>query len=376
MCDVSVTTDHAIDTVDDLLIYTNTNLTLPSSDYLSRSDTAEPDSNPVIPDTGSHMHRVRVTHFPAIRPPTVAPVTLPVTSGHLYRCYGTSRNGCTRISFPYLEDTLPVLTQLLTNLQQIQRIEAPEMLRAALGTSEMLPLIYWKKLDTTHYRDSPPDGACGWHTIAQIINRASTGRLLNLYTEQGLQKAAEILDNIRQISPYCSAEGLEGLQRAIPWIRSKKPNSRCTLSYEHQLICGDFAIFFPSQQATLFVQTSQAASGGDILMPNDPHREWLRLHTTTGNPEEGHAFHQCTFPLNKIEDISAGESFVQLSGGHFFLFPELRDEPFQCSTAIDDLARRLWDAVKGIETPLVIFPSQLDQLPNNRPGAMIEKIEV
>jgi len=90
-------------------------------------------------------------------------------------------------------------------------------------------------------------------------------------------------------------------------------------------------------------------------MPNDPHREWFRLHTMTGDPAEGHAFHLCTFPIDKIEDISAGVSFAQLSGGHFFLFSELRDESFQCATAIDDLARQLWDSVHGLSTPLVFF---------------------
>jgi hypothetical protein len=114
----------------------------------------------------------------------------------------------------------------------------------------------------------------------------------------------------------------------MSWIRQKRPNSGCSLSYEYQLICGDFATFFNTFQATLFVQTSNATIGGDLLMPMDPHREWLRLHTTTGDPAVGHAFHLCTFPIDKIENISEGVSFVQLSGGHFFLFPELRDESF------------------------------------------------
>jgi len=63
-------------------------------------------------------------------------------------------------------------------------------------------------------------------------------------------------------------------------------------------------------------------------MPNDPHRDWLRLHTKTVKPADGHAFHLFDFPLDKIEGISAGEFLVQLLGGR--LFPELSDEPFQC----------------------------------------------
>ena len=379
LCNTAVSTlDYdSRDTPYDEMSHENTHNILPTTDTLKNydADNVKLHSNHTISDSGHNTHRIKVTRYSASRPSTNTTVTPPDSSGQLYRCFGTSRNGSTRISFPYLEDTLPALTQLLTKLQQIQRIEAPAVLRASLGSTATLPLIYWKKLDTTHYRDSPPDGACGWHTVAQLINRESTGRLLNLYTVQGLQKAAEILNNIGQISPYCSPEGLEGIHRATSWIRQKNPHSSCTLPYEYQLICGDFATFFPSQQATLFVQTSQAASGGDLLMPNDPHREWLRLHTTTGDPTEGHAFHTCTFPIEKIEALSAGKSFAQLSGGHFFLFPELSDEPFQCSTAIDDLARQLWDSVKGLETPLVIFPSHLVQSPNSRSPALTERTD-
>jgi len=93
---------------------------------------------------GSNSHRVNVTSYPATRSPIEPQEILPASSGHLYRCFGTYRNGCTRISFPYLENTLPVLIKLLTNLQLIQRIDAPAMLRATLGTSETLPLIYLK----------------------------------------------------------------------------------------------------------------------------------------------------------------------------------------------------------------------------------------
>jgi len=147
MCAATVITveyDSTMDTSDDTMSFANTNNILLSPDIVNNydSDTFEPHSNPTISDNGLNTHHVKVTRYSAIRPSTKTTVTLPDSSGHLYRCFGVSRNGSAMIYFPYHEDTLPSLIQLLTNLQQIQRKEAPVMLRATLGTTETLPLIY------------------------------------------------------------------------------------------------------------------------------------------------------------------------------------------------------------------------------------------
>jgi len=66
------------------------------------------------------------------------------------------------------------------------------------------------------------------------------------------------------------------------------------------------------------------------------------------------------FSLDKIEAISAGESFVQLAGEHYFLYQYLSDEPFQCSTVIDDLVRNIWESVMGHKSLLANFPTHLN----------------
>ena len=118
-----------------------------------------------------------------------------------HRCYGGSNDDQTRLSLPHLEGDLQNLHRLRKDLAEAPRDQAPNILREALLRSEDLPLIYWKKMDRTHYRDSPPDGACGWHTIAQAIHRMNTNSLLDLYSTPGQQRAADILSTLQEQSP-------------------------------------------------------------------------------------------------------------------------------------------------------------------------------
>jgi len=142
---MSLDTEQTTDSVSDKLTSNSSTPTQPPNIARRHDrDTVEHHPNHSISDSGRPFHRVTVTRYQATRPPIEPQAILPGSSGHLYRCFGTSRNACTRISFPYLDDTLSALIQLLTNIQLIQRIEAPAMLRATLGTTETLPLVYWK----------------------------------------------------------------------------------------------------------------------------------------------------------------------------------------------------------------------------------------
>ena len=172
-------------------------------------------------------------------------------------------------------------------------------------------------MDRTHYRDSPPDGACGWHTIAQAIHRKNTSSLLNLYSTAGQQSGADILTTILEQKPPCSTDGRNAIKVAIPWIRRKHKQPRAFLSFENQLCCDDYTTFLDQHAATLFVQTSQQAMGGSIAMPRDPNREWLPLHSTSRNNRGDYDAYVTRFPIQQIQLIARGDLFAQLAGGHY-----------------------------------------------------------
>ena len=225
-----------------------------------------------------------------------------------------------------------------------------------LSSHDVFQLVYWKKLDQTHYRDSPPDGACGWHTIAQAITRHNHNAMLNLYTKEGQLQAASILESLHHLQPVCSKEGLQSLPTAIEWIRKKHWRPRATLEYKYQLFCEDYTTILERIPTSLFIQPSSEARKSSITMPNDPKHEWLSLHSTSSPNRNGMDSHLSAFPLRIIVSISQGELFTQLAGGHYFLYPTLQNENQRCDQALRDMANNLWDHLHSIRVELLQFP--------------------
>ena len=272
------------------------------------------------------------------------------------KCYGSSQDNNTRLSFCHIEETLPAALTLREHLTRVTRTEAHRTLMHHLTLTDDLPLVYWKKLDQTHYRDSPPDGACGWHTIAQAITRQHSNALLNLYSPEGLLQAANILESLQQLNIPCSAEGLQALPIAIDWIKRKHGRSRNNLEYQYQLFSEDFTTFLDMIPTTLFILPSAEARRSSIQMPKDYNHEWLILHSTSSVNRVGHESHISAFPLRTILTISKGELFTQLAGGHYFLYPTLPNEQRSCEQALQDLALNMWDSLHSSKVSLLRFP--------------------
>ena len=72
-------------------------------------------------------------------------------------------------------------------MKTVEKAQAPIIFREILDSSPDILLHYWKKADKTLYKMSPTDGACGWHTIAQIMNKESTNTFLNLYDPRDIR---------------------------------------------------------------------------------------------------------------------------------------------------------------------------------------------
>jgi exonuclease III len=272
------------------------------------------------------------------------------------RCFGRSQDDTTRLSFCFLEETSSAAITLQEHLTRVSRNDAYQTLLHYLTCNDELPLVYWKKLDQTHYRDSPPDGACGWYTIAQAVQRYNTSALLNLYTKEGLHQAANILESLKQLNPICSEEGLQAFPVAIEWIKRKHLRPRATLEYKYQLFCEDYTSILDVIPTTLFILPSAEARRSSIQMPNDLKHEWLTLHSSSSMNRTGHESHISAFPLRNILTIAQGELFTQLAGGHYFLHPILSNEHLSCEQALRDLAYNLWDVLHSIRVDLLQFP--------------------
>ena len=277
------------------------------------------------------------------------------------KCYGSSQDDNTRLSFCHLEETLPAVLSMRDNLSRVNRTEAMQTLVHHLKLNDDLPIVYWKKLDHTHYRDSPPDGACGWYTMAQAITRHHSGALLNLYSKEGLLQAANILESIQQFNYPCSSEGLQALPVAIEWIKRKHLRPRDTLEYRYQLFSEDYTTFLDMIPTTLFILPSAEARESSIQMPKDFNHTWLSLHSTTSVNRVGHESHVSAFPLRTILTVAKGELFTQLAGGHYFLFPPLHDEQRRCEQALQDLAHNMWDSLHSSKVNLLRFPNSQTQ---------------
>ena len=253
----------------------------------------------------------------------------------------------------------PIVFLLHDTFSQLSIRElAPQVFRELLLSHPHIQLLYWKKQDNTHREDSPPDGACGWHTIAQAHYRHQTGNLLNLSTKKGLTMAANILTGISSTQAPVTEEGRHNIQHAIRYIQRKHPAKlAASLPDQHQLSSDDYTTYCNQHQASLFIQPSAGAMHSYLQMPQDTTRAWLQHHASTGESRRSGIVQLSALPLTDILDISVGSSFAQLACGHFWLYPNLTDERLQCNQALDNFAVSIWDTLQGTSTPKLIPPA-------------------
>jgi len=207
-------------------------------------------------------------------------------------------------------------------------------------------LNYRKKTDPTLNKASPPDGACGWHGIAQVLSKDKSNSLLHLYETRVILPAQSLLVVIVTTNNEMIMGTREALLYATDWMKKKSKNMR--IQYSDRELCSDnFAMHLQNIPATLFVQPSLAPVGATPFMPSDPKFEWLILHSTAQvnnlDPENYHN----AFPNIIIVLISKGEFFVQLAGSHYFHFPDLPNDDVKYRTAVKDLAYQYWDKLAG-----------------------------
>ena len=277
-------------------------------------------------------------------------------------CFGSSATDNTRISLPYLDYTDPILYLLQDAMDATSTCSlAPHTLRQLLLTHPHVLLLYWKKQDDTHRHDSPPDGACGWHTLTQANYRRQTGTLLNLYDPSTLDYTTDFLTTLSDSVISAPAEGLGSISTAIQFIRNKHlTGSSAPLPVQHQLLSTDFATLSHINPASLFTQTPPGTDAY-LRMPADHSNEWLSHFASTGPNRHNGLLPLSALPLAEILAISNGDTLAQLAFGHYWLFPNARDETIHCNQAIDEFAVSLWEASRGTTLPSMIPPRLSNQ---------------
>ena len=338
-------------------------LTLPNGS----TDTLEDDVLTTLP------HATVPPHLPIVHHSTMTtdlPAVIPLEARRrMSLCFGSSLNDTTRISLPYLDPLDPILYQLQDAMDATTtRAQAPHILRQLLLDNSHITLLYWKRQDDTHRQDSPPDGACGWHTLIQANYRRQTGMLLDLYDPSTLAYAVDFLTDLANSPLTAAAEGAGSIEAVIHYIVNKH-HTGCTepLPIQHQLLSTDFATLCHRDPASLFTQIPQGNEAYS-RMPQDTTGAWLPHFASSGPNCHDGILPLSTLPLTEILSISKGDTFAQLSSGHYWLFPNSSVEHLQCNQAIDELATYLWDSSRGTTVPFMIPPNHQDLgLANDHP---------
>lgn len=270
-------------------------------------------------------------------------------------CFGTSSSDCTRVSLSYLDPTDPALSLLQEAMSSVTRADAPMALRSLLTDHPNITLLYWKKQDDTHRFDSPGDGACGWHTLAQAHHRHLTGSLLNLQTRVGLNQAADLLTELANHT-LAPLEDASSIRQAIHYMRQKRLDGTATpLPTRYQLLSDHLTSHCHTFPTSLFIQIPADNVHSYLQMPHDPTRSWLQHYASTGESFRDGTLLLPVLPLKEIIELSTN-ALIQLSCDHYWLYPALPDERVQCDLAVDHLALSQWDATHGVSTPEMIPP--------------------
>ena len=270
------------------------------------------------------------------------------------KCFGTSVTGNTRISFPYLEPNDFALTVITNSLGSLPfRAQAPETLRSILSSRHFIKLQYWKKADRSLYYETPLCGACGHYVLAQVHSRQyDNTNQLQLGTSRGRQRAAEILEALAQEHLLTTVTGQDNLEHTIQWIRSTSDLIN-GLERENCLNLSGEDFYMLSRgrlDVSLFGQIPPDRIPYTLSMPDDDHREWLQLFSSSACPIAA------GLSLQEILEVSEQHA-VQHSGSHYWLSPWEPEESLHCRQALDELALSIWDRMRDVPTPQVDYPS-------------------
>ena len=312
-------------------------------------------SDPTTSDNGTDRRIQQTTPTELVGNPTTTETTAPPvtllnlsqrdSSRALENCFGKSQDNCTRISLHSTENYSTFNHNIRTLLLGSRREEAYTRLQTYL--EQHASYNYWKRIDHSLYNSSIPNGACGWYTIAQLMNRYCTGKLLDFRNHDniaiGCSYLRGVLDNTDNRGTITSAEyAIEFLHQF--YLDPSTPFPAC-----HELH-GSLLVPLTSLPCALFYEQTTPR---EARMP-DSSEEWLKLTSASCIADPSHEH----LSLQQAHYLASDPNFCILSGHHYWVFPQLPQEADQLHSALLDLATAIWDTVNGISHSTILRPSQ------------------
>ena len=129
------------------------------------------------------------------------------------------------------------------------------------------------------------------------------------------------------------------------------------LPEQFQLENVDFHNYCQCQPASLFVQNPPAYRQTYLNMPRDPMGYWLQHYSSTGAGRHADGLPLSALPLKDIISVSQGTTFLHLAAVHYWLYPILEDEEWQCSCSVNEFGFAIWDTLHRIPCSLMLPPS-------------------
>ena len=266
------------------------------------------------------------------------------------KCFGTSPDGCTRLS---LGRTLRTnLEEVMSALQTVSRDQAPSILTSRLRTlGDQMPLKYWKRPNYDLWWKSPPDGACGWYTLAYLRWRSLYGTTLDFADPDDLRRGSNILTILAETCQASSNTGNISILKAKDWMvdpcRDEFPSSHLLQSSNLTALCGHSTL-------ALFALPDDAQDSRSLHMPDssDPITAWAQMIHHSLRPHGNEHV-----SLEDLLLLARQGEFAHLRRYHYWPYPVSLEEENQCLLALADLAYNLWDTAHGKQHPhLVCFP--------------------
>jgi hypothetical protein len=269
-------------------------------------------------------------------------------------CFGQSSDATTRISLHNADEQ--VLKDLYQQLLPIAKTDAYSILTNFL---DQISIYYWKRLDISQYHSSKPNGACGWYTIMQMINKFAGKPLLDLNDTIDLNRGCFLLKAAIQGADLTDSERDKG-SRALTFV-TNNTQTNITLPTQDWITAKQIVRMVSPIPCAVFMLESHERH---LKMPEQD--DWIRLLHSSESAQQEDAL---TVP--EATTLAAYNNFSILSDSHFWTFPE-GDESSRLDSALRALSYSLWDMAHKAPCPVILRPTHN----TNSTGTIVAEIDL
>ena len=259
-------------------------------------------------------------------------------------CYGQSPDESIRLTL-HSSGSGPSFDTIADLLSNSIRSDAPALLLPLIRQAK---IYYWKKVDPQHRLTSIPNGACGWYTVMQILNRNRGKTILDFRTAKDVEEGIDLLREVLR----CTELTHQQRQSAIfvmDFMRKVLIHPTITLPPEHELRESLLFKLISSVPSALFIAPNHERR---LRMPDKT--PWARLTYSTFNADPTHEEIAMESALWMADQQP---NYAVLHGYHYWIFPLSSLELLQLDLSMVDLAYTIWDFHHGGTAQLLTRPA-------------------